>query len=244
MTDIYDDDSFFKAYSNMPRSKYGLNAAGEWHELRKLFPNFTNKTVLDLGCGYGWHCRYAADHGAAQVVGIDVSAKMIAKAKSMTQQTNITYRVMDMLAINQLKSKFDVIISSLAIHYIQDYAGLIQQIHNQLKPNGQLILSVEHPIFTAQGNEEWIDDPTGKHQYWPVDHYFAEGQRTTDFLGFPIKKYHRTLTTYINTLLDHGFELDRVIEPTPTDKMLGDSQEMRDELRRPMMLLLAAHLKP
>lgn len=60
----YDDKHFFEQYSQMPRSKEGLKAAGEWHELKKMLPDFNQKTVLDLGCGFGWHCIYAAEHGA------------------------------------------------------------------------------------------------------------------------------------------------------------------------------------
>ena len=78
---IYDDPEFFKAYSQMDRSKYGLSAAGEWHQLKKLFSDVHNMTVLDLGCGYGWHSKYCAEHGAASVLGIDASAAMIAEAE-------------------------------------------------------------------------------------------------------------------------------------------------------------------
>lgn len=54
-----DDQTFFEQYSQMPRSRQGLAAAGEWRQLKKLFPPLSGKSVLDLGCGYGWHCRYA-----------------------------------------------------------------------------------------------------------------------------------------------------------------------------------------
>ena len=80
MSGIYDNEDFFKAYADMERSKKGPEAAGEWHQLKPLFPDLKNKTVLDLGCGYGWHCKYAADNGAASVLGIDLSEKMIAEA--------------------------------------------------------------------------------------------------------------------------------------------------------------------
>ena len=61
----YDNPGFFSQYRRFPRSVEGLSAAGEWHALQKLFPDFSGKRVLDLGCGFGWHCRYAADHGGA-----------------------------------------------------------------------------------------------------------------------------------------------------------------------------------
>lgn len=66
----YDDNIFFQKYSQMSRSQQGLAGAGEWETLRKLLPDFKDKRVLDLGCGYGWHCIYAMEHGASSVVGV------------------------------------------------------------------------------------------------------------------------------------------------------------------------------
>ena len=65
----YEDDAFFAEYSKMSRSVDGLAGAGEWHAFRKLMPDFSGKRVLDLGCGFGWHCAYALEHGAQSVVG-------------------------------------------------------------------------------------------------------------------------------------------------------------------------------
>ena len=67
----YDNELFFQKYSQMLRSQKGLEGAGEWSELRKMLPDFNGKSVLDLGCGYGWHCKYAADHQAKSVLGTD-----------------------------------------------------------------------------------------------------------------------------------------------------------------------------
>ena len=66
----YDNPAFFGQYVRFPRSVQGLSAAGEWHELERLLPGFSGKRVLDLGCGFGWHCRYASDHGATAVIGV------------------------------------------------------------------------------------------------------------------------------------------------------------------------------
>ena len=87
MRNIYDNSEFFAAYAEMGRSKDGLKAAGEWHQLQPLFPKLQGKKVLDLGCGYGWHCKYAAQMGATEILGIDSSQKMIAKAELITLMT-------------------------------------------------------------------------------------------------------------------------------------------------------------
>ena len=79
----YDDDIFFEKYSQMERSKKGLEGAGEWYELKKLIPDLEGKRVLDLGCGFGWDCSYAAEKGAAHVCGIDISEKMLKRASEI-----------------------------------------------------------------------------------------------------------------------------------------------------------------
>ena len=88
----YDDPVFFDAYARMTRSGQGLEGAGEWHQLKPLFPDLRGKTVLDLGCGYGWHCKFAAENGAGAVLGIDQSEKMIAEARRRNGDSRIEYR--------------------------------------------------------------------------------------------------------------------------------------------------------
>jgi len=70
----------------MGRSVNGLEAAGEWHELKKMLPNFQDKKVLDLGCGFGWHCGFAIENGANSVIGVDISQKMLSEAKNKTKE--------------------------------------------------------------------------------------------------------------------------------------------------------------
>ena len=80
----YNNSHFFSQYSQMSRSVEGLKGAGEWHVLQKMLPDFAGKRVLDLGCGFGWHCAYAIEHGATRVTGIDISEKMLEEAQKET----------------------------------------------------------------------------------------------------------------------------------------------------------------
>jgi len=79
---IYDDEGFFAGYSRLPRSVDGLDGAPEWPTLCAMLPELSGRNVIDLGCGFGWFCRWARRHGAAQVLGLDVSEKMLARARA------------------------------------------------------------------------------------------------------------------------------------------------------------------
>lgn len=235
----YDQQAFFEAYSRFPRSVEGLRAAGEWHALQALLPDFSGKRVLDLGCGFGWHCMYAAEHGAAQVIGTDISENMLSVAREKTTHTNVTYKRMAMEDMDFAPASFDVALSSLALHYVEDYAGVCRSVWDCLADGGQFIFSVEHPVFTAQGPQDWAYGEAGERLFWPVDRYFLQGEREAIFLGERIKKYHRTITNYVQTLLGQGFRLDAMVEPQPEERLLAEVDGMEDELRRPMMMLFA-----
>lgn len=239
----YDEQTFFEHYKQMARSQEGLRAAGEWHEFKKMLPDFKGKSVLDLGCGFGWHCRYALEQGAQSVVGIDLSEKMLKEAQERTSSDKVSYIRMPIEDIEYDIDTFDSVISSLALHYVTSFEGLCRKVNQCLVKGGDFVFSVEHPIFTAQGKQAWYYTEEGQRLHWPVDNYFTEGLRKATFLGEEVTKYHKTLTTYINGLLQTGFEILELIEPQPEASMLVDNQEMQDELRRPMMLLIKAKKK-
>jgi SAM-dependent methyltransferase len=239
----YDDPSFFEAYGNMTRSQKGLDGAGEWHAFKQLLPDLQGKRVLDLGCGYGWHCRYAAEHGAVSIVGIDLSIKMLEKAQSLTTDPRIHYHKAAIEDPGFRPGSFDVVLSSLAIHYILDFDRLCKTVHQLLSGQGTFVFSVEHPVFTAYGKQDWFYDAEGNKLHWPVDNYFQQGKRKAIFLGKEVIKYHRTLNTYINGLLSHGFHINGFVEPSPEAQMLAQNPDWQEELRRPMMLIISSTKK-
>ncbi|WP_323928752.1 class I SAM-dependent methyltransferase [Aeromonas caviae] len=129
---IYDEPGFFEGYAQLPRSLHGLAGAPEWPALHAMLPELAGKRVLDLGCGYGWFCRAARDLGAADVVGIDLSAKMLARAAELTRDETIRYRQGDLDGLALSDEPFDLIYSSLALHYLPEVAPLFAEIHRAL----------------------------------------------------------------------------------------------------------------
>jgi SAM-dependent methyltransferase len=238
----YDDKIFFEKYSKMDRSVKGLAGAGEWKTLESMLPEFKDRRVLDLGCGFGWHCQYVIEHGARTVTGVDISEKMLTIAKEKTNK-NISYicRAIEDISFNE--NSFDIVISSLAFHYIKSFEEIIKKVSQCLVHGGDLVFSVEHPVFTAYGTQDWYYDEKGNILHFPIDNYFFEGERNANFLGEEVVKYHKTLTTYLNVLLKEGFEITGIVEPQPSEELLHTVEGMQDELRRPMMLIISAKRK-
>jgi SAM-dependent methyltransferase len=120
---IYDDEAFFAGYSRLPRSIEGLDGAPEWPALRALLPELRGLSVLDLGCGFGWFCRWARERGAASVLGVDISDRMLARAKAETHDAAISYAKADLEHLDLPSRSFDLAYSSLALHYIEISKG-------------------------------------------------------------------------------------------------------------------------
>lgn len=179
---IYDDPAFFEGYSRLGRSVDGLAGAAEWPALQAMPPKVQGLRVVDLGCGYGWFCRWAQEQGAAQVLGLDVSGKMLERAIASTPVGAVTYGRADLEQLDLAQGSFDLAYSSLTLHYIKDLAALLTNVHRALAPGGHLIFSIEHPIYMAPMHPGWVLDGQGR-KTWPVDSYQAEGPRTTNWLA-------------------------------------------------------------
>ncbi len=221
----------------MCRSKAGLAGAGEWPQLQALWPDLHEKAVLDLGCGYGWHCIYAAQQGARQVVGLDSSSKMIKVAQEQNSHVKISYLLCDLEKYHYPSRAYDLVIANLVLHYVADLDSIYKKIRQTLRPGGVFLCNIEHPVFTSGVGQDWIYDAQGQPDHWPVDDYFRPGPRLTRFLGQDVRKYHHTLTQILDGLLQNGFILEAVQEALPPARML-QIPALQDELRRPMMLLV------
>lgn len=240
MLNEYDNDDFFEKYSRMERSEKGLEGAGEWHILKAMLPDFKGKSVLDIGCGFGWHCKYAAENGAESVVGIDASDNMLGRARLINADPKIEYVKCFVEEYEYPVERFDVVISSLVLHYVEDLNSVFKKIYSTLKAGGNFIFNIEHPVLTANEKQEWEHDENGSITHWAVDNYFDEKKINTAFLGCDVVKYHKTLASIINGLLDSGFVIKRISEPYPSEKMLNENEYMKYELKRPMMLIVSA----
>ncbi|MCB1741624.1 MAG: SAM-dependent methyltransferase, partial [Gammaproteobacteria bacterium] len=132
----------------------------------------------------------------------------------------------------------DLIYSALAFHYIEDFAGLCRRMRARLRHAGRLVASVEHPIFSAPRRDQWLEQDEAI--VWPLDSYLDEDTRVRSWFADGVIKHHRTIGTYVNTLLDSSFRLLRLVEWGPDEAQVAAHPAWARERDRPMFLLIAA----
>ena len=237
---VYDDPVFFEGYERLRRSRTGLNEVLEQPALRSMLPaSLAALRILDLGCGFGDFARKARSEGARAVVGVDASRRMLERAAALSPDPAIEYRHMCIEQLDLGGERFDLVVSSLALHYVEDYAGALAQIAAVLRPGGRLAFSVEHPICTALPAQQWARDSAGRPLYWPIDDYWREGKRETRWFVDGVIKHHRTVETYVMGFLSAGFALTALREPLPIEGGETAVAELDLHRRRPPFLLLA-----
>jgi SAM-dependent methyltransferase len=235
--DFYDTPEVFQYYIDHRSSGQAPNENIEQPILLDLIGQTKELSVLDLGCGDARISKKFKDLGAKKYLGIEGSKRMFELA-----QKNIEFEFSEVqLAwLEDFKStseKFDLIISSLAFHYIEDLKLLFQKLHETLAPKGRLIFSVEHPVITSN-NENLKKSPV--REAWLVDNYFVRGKREDHWMGDVVTKYHRTIEDYLDLLSDSGFSLLRLRESDPPRSTFQDISLWERRRRIPLFLFLAA----
>ncbi|WP_163537417.1 class I SAM-dependent methyltransferase [Gracilibacillus sp. YIM 98692] len=236
---IYDHPVFFKEYTSLRKSSVTYNDFIEQPAIKSEISTLRDKSILDLGCGTGEFAMYCMENGAAKVVGVDISENMIEQAKRENHHENIEYICMPIEDLALENQKFDIIISSLAVHYIEDYTSLVVKVNDWLKHNGEFIFSTEHPIVTArkEGNN-WVKDEDDHKLHWALDHYQEEGKREQHWYIDGVVKYHRTISTLVNTLIENGLVLEKITEPQSIPDGLERMPKLVNEKRRPSFIVM------
>ena len=236
---IYDNQTFFEGYKKIRENEVNANNLFEIPALFSMMPNLKDKIILDLGCGFGEHCKRFVESGAKKVIGIDISEKMLEIAKQENADSKITYINMPMENISQLNEKFDIVVSSLAFHYVQDFSGVVKNIYDMLNENGVFLFSQENPLCTCfSGGNRWTKDENGNKLYINLSNYGIEGERESSWFVDNVKKYHRTFSTIINIVIETGFKIEKMIEPLPTEDLLKKFPEYKDLFHKPDFLLV------
>jgi SAM-dependent methyltransferase len=196
----------------------------------KFIGDLHGKTVLDAGCGEGYNTRILARAGA-KMTGVDISRKMIALARDEEKRhpLGIRYFAGSFGDLSRFaRASFDDAVSFMAMMDSPDFAAGAREIFRVLRPGGQFIFSILHPCFMTPGYG-WIRSEKGECVKLTVAGYFdpthlverwtfSKGQVPKDAPPFEVPRFPKTLSEYLNALIDAGFHLKELAEPRPTVK--------------------------
>ena len=195
-----------------------------------MLPNLSEKRILDIGCGMGQHVMQYSKAGACSVLGIDISEKMLEYAKVNNSAEDITYRRLAFENLEQINEKFDLVTSSLAFDYVQDFLLLMKRIYCLLDEGGYLVFSMSHPISTAYDGvyDRYTRTEDGVRLYANLHNYGIEGERRIKWVVDDYEVYHRKVSTLINDMVSAGFILEKCEESTVSEDMLKEHPDMFD----------------
>lgn len=219
--------------------------------VEKLLGDVAGKKLLDAGSGEGYLARHYAKQGA-DVVAIDLSQRLIDTSEqiSETEEVKVDYRVDNVCFIESVpNNEFDIVLSNLVLLNVPSLDDAISEFHRVLKVGGVLVFSIVHPAFNFYGPGSWEmgeRNPDTKRReglFFKVDRYFEENEyqqywktREGEKFPEPISFFHRTLSTYLNSLSSAGFRLLEFVEPKPID----DDQFFDRENRIPFFAVFKA----
>ena len=207
-----------------------------------LMGDVEGRRVCDLACGQGRVARYFADRGA-RVTGVDLSAKLleIARGHEAQHSERIDYRHDDARVLASCTdSEFDGVVCFMSLMDIADLQPTVRGVHRVLRTGGWFVFAVLHPCFNTSRSDELT---TADGLVRTIGAYFVEGHwQSAKRTGPPgrVGAYHRTLSTYFNTLLAHGFELEAVAEPVA----VGRQAELRPIWTEVPSALVVRCIKP
>jgi len=232
---VYDDDRNFTTYMERRRKQENANDTLEKPVITELSGDVTGLNVLDLGSGDARFGIELLNKGCESYTGIEGSSNMVQAAQQNLQgreKATVIHTLLEdwIPAANS----FDLVISSLVLHYIEDLESLFRKVKQTLKSNGRFVFSVEHPVITS------TLQPSGLRTNWIVDQYFIEGFREQQWLGGTVQKYHRTIEQYFTTLQLAGFTIEQLRESKPQRSNFLHDETYERRLRIPLFFFLAA----
>lgn len=235
-SDFYDNDAVFQTYMERRRGQDNANDTLEKPVMLELIGDAAGKNILDLGCG---DAGFAAEllgkqHKGLSYTGIEGSTNMVQAARKSVQGLNARIEQSYLEEWTYPADTYDLAISRLAIHYVEDVDHLFRSVYGALKTNGSFIFSVEHPIITS------TLQPSGIRTNWIVDQYFVEGFREQEWLGGSVKKMHRSIESYYTALQQAGFRVEQLRESAPQRAFFTDEETYLRRQRIPLFLFLSA----
>lgn len=208
-----------------------LDALMEFPAQLSLIGDVARKRVLDLACGSGAKAMYLARQGAGEVVGVDISKTFIDDAVRLQPPPNTRFLRGDISRLEEIEGltgRYDVVLLLNALGYADDELATLRAIRDLVNDDGVFVLARAHPLRFAVERMEQTGVGVGAAYFdQTAVSYTSEWDGATTLT-------HRTATfgDTVNGLVDAGFWIDRVLEPTLTDEQRWQFPHKREWMDR------------
>ena len=195
------------------------NALYERPATLALLPDVDGKDVLDAGCGHGWYADWL-DRKGARVVAVDCSRNMVKLARERLRgRGHVICGDVSDLRGTLASASFDIILSSLVLHYVADLGKTFIEWARLLRPRGTLVFSTHHPVHAKR-----ISDPG----------YLCAGliEEEWGWLGEKMRYYQRPLRDLTEPLSVAKFQIERLSEPDPSEALKRRDPQGYEQLSR------------
>jgi SAM-dependent methyltransferase len=233
---FYDEAEVFERYRQHRQWPLNPNMVMEEPALIDELGPVSGLRVLDLGCGDAEVGRVLLDAGCVSYIGIDGSEKMVQAARAALVGSVGEVARCDIEEFSAPLASFDLVVSRMALHYVEDLGRVLRVCHACLAPSGRIVFTVVHPVITSHDARASTAEPR---ESWVVDDYFVAGPREREWLGARSVWHHRTIEDYVYELRRAGFELTNLRECAPRRERFDDDAEFERRRRIPLVLLLA-----
>ncbi|MCA0970201.1 methyltransferase domain-containing protein [Halobacillus litoralis] len=235
-SDAYDQDEFFERFLSRRNRDESPNNLMERPAILELLDDVKGRSVLDLGCGDGRFGLELFQRGTRLYTGVEGSLKMVDRAKEVTEGFHATIDHTSLEEWQPAAEQTDVVVSRMVFHYIEDLRSVFEKVASSLKPGGQFLFSVQHPVLTSSIESA---EAKGKRGQWIVDDYFRTGKREEPWIGESVVKFHRTIEAYVSLAARSGFVIEGLSEAEPKEDMFQEREEYERRQRIPLFLILS-----
>jgi ubiquinone/menaquinone biosynthesis C-methylase UbiE len=199
-----------------------------------MLPDVSGLSGIDIGCGEGHNTRKVSNLGA-QLTAFDISQTFVghARQKEIEEPLGIRYLIASAVELPIADNTFDFAMSTMCFMDAPEHDKVVEEAYRVLKPGGFLQFSIIHPCFqTPRWN--WVLDNNGKRVAIECGDYFDPPDVSVEewiFSGLPqetakksrkfqIPVFWRTLSSWMNLLIDAGFTIEHLAEPTADDETI------------------------
>ena len=208
----------------------------------EMLPDVNGLRGLDIGCGEGYTTRLITGRGA-RLRAVDISPNFIAFAREVEAKDplGIEYRVASAVQLPFADQAFDFVVATMSLMDIPEADGAVREAYRVLRPGGFLQFSIGHPCYDTP-HRRLIRDADGMERALEVGGYFenADGRVNEWIFGAAPKEvkkdlrpfrtpyFHRTLSWWLNTVIEAGFTIERVNEPYADEETARKHPYVRD----------------